>query len=108
MYNPWYLFVDFQRGLYNASGTVSSKRVAGMFTLTVVLIMVLGSQFSQYKLDYAVLIALLGFVLACFGMNTALTAKAMNVKESVASEMVEGDNPGANKDAMDVLKADKP
>jgi hypothetical protein len=48
--------LNFLKGLFDSKGNVSSKRVAGMEVLQVCIIMVLASQFSSYKLDYAVLI----------------------------------------------------
>lgn len=102
------LIVNFLKGLFDSNGNVSSKRFAGIQVLQVVIVMVLGSQFTKYKLDYAVLITLIGFVLGCFGMNTVLSAKSMQIKETVAKDIVDGNKPGANEDAKDVLASDKP
>jgi hypothetical protein len=100
------MIINFFKGLFADDGKVSSKRFCGIVVLIVTICMSLGSQFSRYKLDYAVFITYIGFVLGCFGMNTVLSAKSMEVKKDVANSMVS--ETGDNEAAASTLQAEKP
>lgn len=99
------LIINFLKGLVNENGTVSSKRVAGIEVLQLVIVMVLGNQFTTYKLDMAVLVALLTFVSSCFLMNTFLQSRSMSTKGVAMSDVTKA--TGDNEAVKDILNADE-
>jgi hypothetical protein len=98
--------MSFLRDLLSDSGAVSSKRFGGLEVLQLVVIMVIGDQFTKFKLNMNVLEWLLWFVLICWGLNTAISIKSLTAKKEVASDMVNA--TGDNDSAKETLQSDKP
>jgi len=97
---------NFFRDLLSDSGNVSSKRFKSLCIMVVIITMVMGSQFSTYKLDMAVLLTLISAMLALDGMNAAIQMKGIEVKKDVASDIV--NSTGDTDAAKDTLQSDKP
>lgn len=102
------LIVNFLRGLFDANGNVSSKRVSGIVVILCCCFIFIYGHMAKISVDHHMFDALLIFVITCFGMNTVITQKSMDVKKDVASDMVDSDKPKANEDAKDVLNSPKP
>jgi hypothetical protein len=98
--------MNFLRELLSETGSVSSKRTAAIWVLLLLTVLISADQFTTHKINSEVFQILVLFMFSCFGLNTILSAKSMNVKKEVASDMVT--TTGENEDAKDVLKSDKP
>jgi hypothetical protein len=97
---------NFFRDLLSDSGSVSSKRGAALWVLLLLTVLIIADQFTMHKINSEVFQILVLFMFSCFGLNTILSAKSLNVKKEVASDMVTA--TGDNDSAKETLQADKP
>lgn len=99
----------FIKGLLDARSSLSSKRFISilltfLMAFAIIMDILYKKTLTQYMWD-----GLLLFVGALLGMNTALSFKALNVKENVSTDIIKEDpSVNATEQAQETLTSDRP
>lgn len=95
---------NFFKGLFDATGSVSSKRVVGFGAFLLVAAAVTVALSKGPILPEFMWYGILGLIATCFGLNTFLSSKSMNIKSGVATDIVDkSPEPDTADDAKEVL-----
>ena len=100
---------EFFKKMLSEDGGVSSKRVVGFGSFVLIAAAVIVNLCGGTIIATFIFEGLIILIMACFGMNTYLSGKALAAKSDVASDMVKSDSSKQSNDsAKDILTADKP
>lgn len=90
---------DFWSKLLNPNdGTVSSKTFGGVLSLVIALVLALSNTYFGMPVQEFIFLGLLGFSAACFGLNTFITGKQVDVNKSPEVNVANAKTVNVSKD----------
>lgn len=100
---------NFFKGLFDSEGHVSSKRVVGFGAFLLIAAIIIVALAKGVIIPEFMWYGLLGLIATCFGLNTFLSNKSMDIKSQVATDLVDKEpEPDTADAAKDVLNSSKP
>ena len=101
--------MEFFKNLFDKSTNTDEKIVVGFMSFGVMIFIALIELFTKFTVDFDIFSTFALLTFACFGLGTYSSVKALNTKQTVASEIVKNDaSQDSNLVAKDIVQAEKP